>query len=50
MDHIQLRCVLDIRRCERLDVGICIINARDRLILVCSLATLRNELRLIYTS
>jgi hypothetical protein len=40
MDNVQLRYVLDFRRCERLHVGICIINARDRLILVCNLVLL----------
>jgi hypothetical protein len=37
MDHVQLRCVLDFRHCERRHVGTCIINACDRFVLVCSL-------------
>jgi hypothetical protein len=46
MDDVQLRCVLDFRCYEHRHVGTCIINARDRLVLVCSLIYLaRNGLR-----
>ena len=48
MDNVQLCCVLDFRRRERLHVGICIVNARDRLNLVWSHTTLCNGLRLMY--
>lgn len=44
MDNIQLCYVLDFRRCERLYVGICFIDARDRLIVVCSLSYLTQRI------
>jgi hypothetical protein len=52
MDDVQLRRVLDFRRYEYCHVGTRIINARDRLILVCSLIyfQLPSRLQLMHTS